>query len=214
MKMTGKFLLASAIVVAGSGAAMAADLYTPPPPAPVAVAPAVTDWDGPYLGASVGYGWATATDNTAGDSTSVNGWLLGGQLGYNFHLGDTVVAGLEGDLNWNNQQGSFTGAAAGDSYNMRWDGSIRARLGLDFDGVLPYAEAGVAFANADFVTPAGTANTTQTGWTAGGGVEFKVADPVSVNVEYRYSNYGDATYGGDSIHLNDNIVKAGVNYHF
>jgi opacity protein-like surface antigen len=216
MKVTGKFMLASAIVVAGSGAAMAADLYAPPPPAPAAIAPAATDWDGPYLGASVGYGWATATDNTAADSTTVNGWLLGAQLGDNFHLSDTIVGGIEGDLNWNNEEGSgFTGADAGDTYSLNWDGSIRARLGLDFDGVLPYAEAGVAFANADLVTPAaGTFNNTHTGWTAGAGVEFKVADPVSVNVEYRYSDYGDATYGGDSVHLNNNIVKLGANYHF
>lgn len=214
MKMTGKFVIASAMVIMGSGAAMAADLYAAPPPAPVAVAPAVTDWDGAYLGASVGYGWATATDNTAADSSAVNGWLLGGQAGYDFHLSDTIVGGVEGDLNWNDQQGSaFTGADAGDTYRINWDGSLRGRLGLDFDGVLPYVEAGVAFANADFNLPGGGTNT-YTGWTAGGGVEFKVADPVSVNVEYRYSDYGDATYGRDSVHLNNNIVKLGVNYHF
>jgi opacity protein-like surface antigen len=214
MKMTGKFLLASALVAVASGSAMAADLYTPPPAAPVAVAPAVTDWDGPYIGASVGYGWANVTDNTSPDSTSANGWLLGGQLGYNFHLSDTLVGGVEGDLDWNDQQGSgFTGVDAGDSYRINWDGSIRGRLGMDFDGVLPYVEAGIAFANADLDTPAAI-NNTYTGWTAGAGVEFKVADPVSVNVEYRYSDYGDQTYGGESLHLNNNIVKAGVNYHF
>jgi outer membrane immunogenic protein len=214
MKMTAKFLLASAMVVAVSGSAMAADLYTPPPAAPAAVAPAASDWDGPYVGASVGYGWASVTDNTAPDSTTTDGWLLGGQAGYDFHLSDTIVGGLEGDLNWNDQQGSgFSGADAGDTYRIDWDGSIRARLGLDFDGVLPYAEAGVAFANADFNLPGG-GNNTYTGWTAGGGVEFKVSDPVSVNVEYRYSDYGDQTYGADSVHLDNNIVKAGVNYHF
>ena len=214
MKMTGKFLLASALVAVASGSAMAADLYTPPPAPPAAIAPAATDWDGPYIGASVGYGWATVTDNTSPDSSAANGWLLGGQLGYNFHLSDTLVGGVEGDLNWNDQQGSgFTGVDAGDSYRINWDGSIRGRLGLDFDGVLPYVEAGIAFANADLDTPAAI-NNTYTGWTAGAGVEFKVADPLSVNVEYRYSDYGDQTYGGESLHLNNNIVKAGVNYHF
>jgi opacity protein-like surface antigen len=215
MKMTSKLLLASAMAMAVSGSAMAADLYAPPPAAPVAVAPAVSDWDGPYVGASVGYGWASVNDSTVSDSTTADGWLLGGQVGYNFHLSDTIVAGVEGDLNWNNQQGSgFTGGDAGDSYRINWDGSIRGRLGLDFDGVLPYVEAGVAFANADLSGPVAAANNTYTGWTAGAGVEFKVSDPISVNVEYRYSDYGDQTYGGDSVHLNDNIVKLGLNYHF
>jgi outer membrane immunogenic protein len=212
MKMTNSFLLAGAALTMLSGTAVAADIYTPPAaPAPVAVAPATTDWAGPYIGASVGYGWATANDSL--DSTSVNGFSVGGQAGYNFDLTDTVVAGLEGDLNYNNQQGSFTGARTPDSYRMKWDASIRGRVGVDIDGILPYAEAGVAFANADLNAPAST-NNTYTGYTVGGGVEFKVSDPVSLNVEYRYSDYGDQTYAADSVHLNDNTTKVGLNYHF
>jgi outer membrane immunogenic protein len=214
MKMTNSFLLASAALAMLSGSAFAADLSTPAPaaPAPVAVAPATTDWAGPYVGASVGYGWATAND--AVDSTGVNGFKVGGQAGYNFDLTDTIVAGVEGDLNYNDQQGTFTGADAPDTYRMNWDASIRGRVGVDIDGILPYAEAGVAFANADLNTPAASTNNTYTGYTVGGGVEFKVADPVSVNVEYRYSDYGDQSFAGNSVHLNDNTGKVGLNYHF
>jgi len=215
MNMTGKFVLAAAAVAAMSGSAMAADLYVAPAqPAPVAVAPAATDWDGPYIGASVGYGWGTANDSTLDDSTSVNGFSVGGQVGYNFHLSGNVVAGVEGDLNWNDQTGTFSGAAADDAVRINWDGSVRGRLGLDLDGILPYAEAGVAFANATDTIADTDISNTHTGWTVGGGVEFKVSDPLSVNVEYRYTDYGTQTYGGDAVGLTDNTVKAGVNYHF
>jgi len=61
---------------------------------------------------------------------------------------------------------------------------------------------------------AASTNNTYTGYTVGGGVEFKVADPVSVNVEYRYSDYGDQSFAGNSVHLNDNTGKVGLNYHF
>jgi len=215
MQMTGKLLLAAAAVVGFSGTAMAADLYVPPAqPAPVVQAPAATDWDGPYIGASVGYGWGTATDTTLvpSDSASANGFLVGGQIGYNFHLTDNLVLGVEGDLNWNDQNGDFDTAAT--NYRINWDGSARARLGVDLDGILPYVEAGVAFANADTAIGGTDASNTHTGWTAGGGVEFKVADPISLNIEYRYSDYGSQTYGADTVGLTDNTVKLGVNYHF
>lgn len=212
MKMTGKLLLAAAAVAVFSGSAVAADLYVPPAqPAPIAVAPAATDWDGPYLGVSLGYGWGTADDTTAVDSASLQGWTVGGQIGYNFHLSDNVVAGVEGDLNWSNESGDYAAVPA-NSFRKNWDGSVRGRLGLDLDGILPYVEAGVAFANAT-QDPAGD-NATYTGWTAGGGLEFKLADQVSANVEYRYTDYGTQTLGADSVSFHDNTVKLGLNYHF
>ncbi|MDR3472734.1 MAG: porin family protein [Devosia sp.] len=213
MKMTGKLLLAAAAVAGFSGTAMAADLYVPPAqPAPVAQVPAATDWDGPYIGASVGYGWGTASDSTVGDSASLTGFMVGGQVGYNFHLSNNIVAGVEGDLNWNDQTGTF--GTSGNTYRINWDGSARGRLGVDLDGILPYVEAGVAFANATDSISGSDYSNTHTGWTAGAGVEFKVADPISVNVEYRYSDYGSQTYNGNSVALTDNTVKAGINYHF
>jgi len=215
MKMTGKILLAAAAVAGFSGSAMAADLYVPPaqPQAPVAQAPAATDWDGPYVGASLGYAWGTADDTTAADSADLKGWTVGGQIGYNVHLSDNIVAGVEGDLNWSNEQGDYA-ATPTTSFRKNWDGSVRGRLGVDLDGILPYAEAGVAFANATQNDGVTSGDATYTGWTAGAGVEFKLADQVSANVEYRYSNYGDQTINGDTVHFNDNTVKAGLNYHF
>jgi len=215
MKLTGKILLAAAAVAGFSGSAMAADLSVPAPaqPAPAYTAPAATDWDGPYIGASVGYGWGTATDNGSLGlgSVSTTGWLVGGQVGYNFHLTDNLVAGVEGNVDWDNQSGTLAGFG---TLQRNWDGSIRGRLGVDLDGILPYVEAGVAFTNATASGSGISASNTHTGWTAGAGVEFKVADPVSINVEYRYSDYGSQTYNGESVGITDNTLRVGVNYHF
>lgn len=213
MKMTGKLLLATAAVAALSGTAMAADLYVPPSqPAPVYQAPAATDWDGPYIGASLGYAWGTADASTVPDTATINGWMVGGQVGYNFHLTNNVVTGLEADLNWTNEKGDFS--TAGVSFQKNWDASLRGRLGIDLDGVLPYVEAGVAFANATVTDGGVDSSGSYTGWTAGAGVEFKLADQLSANVEYRYNNYGDQTLDANTVSLTDNVVKAGLNYHF
>ncbi len=56
------------------------------------------------------------------------------------------------------------------------------------------------------------------GWTAGAGVEFAVADNVSLDLQYRYSDYGTQSYtlgGGDSdFSLTSHAVTAGVNFRF
>ncbi|HTJ56014.1 MAG TPA: outer membrane protein [Devosiaceae bacterium] len=210
MTLTGKILLAAVAVVGFSGCAMAADLSAEP--APAYQPPAAADWGGAYVGASVGYGWGTASDNGPASfgSSSTNGWLLGGQLGYNFHLADTLVAGVEGNIDWDNQSGTVNGI----SVQRNWDGSLRGRLGFDLDGILPYAEAGIAFANATDSVGGASASNTQTGWTAGGGIEFKLADQVSVNAEYRYSDYGSQNFGSESLGLTDSTVRTGLNYHF
>ena len=94
MRLAKHLLLGTAILTVLSTGAYAADLSMPMKAAPM-MAPAASSWDGPYVGASVGYGWGTATDDTfttgstaspITDTASMSGWLIGGQIGYNFHL--------------------------------------------------------------------------------------------------------------------------------
>ncbi|HTJ56016.1 MAG TPA: outer membrane protein [Devosiaceae bacterium] len=220
MKISSKLMLTTAVVVAFStGGAFAADLSIPAQPAPPVVA-APTNWDGPYIGASIGYGWGTSNltynPNPAfNDNASPNGWLIGAQLGYNFHLADQLVAGVEGNIDWVNLNDSFANNPA-DNFRVNWEGSIRARLGVDVANILPYIEAGVAFANADANLLGVSTNNTHTGWTAGVGVEFMVAQQLSINAEYRYSDFGSQDFGSNanSIHLTDNTFRLGLNYHF
>src|SRR5262249_22519730 len=86
-------------------AAVAADLggapRSPINEAPLAYGPAFS-WTGPYIGAHIGYGWSDVDwqfADTPGVSTSHGGTggLLGGQIGYNIQVRQSVF-GMEADL--------------------------------------------------------------------------------------------------------------------
>ena len=191
-------------------AGQAADLMVQPKPMTVAAAAATTNWDGFYAGAQFGYGWGNLNYPSGGVSANLTGLAVGGQAGYNFHVSDNVVAGVEGDLRWNNQRGSFPTAVTS---QINWDGSVRGRVGLDLGQVMPYVDAGVAFANGTINSgPGYSAN--HVGWTAGVGVEYMLASNLSANVEYRYSDYGTQTYSGQQFALTDSSLRVGLNYHF
>jgi opacity protein-like surface antigen len=207
---------------------MAADLAVPA--APVVAAPAPTNWDGPYIGANIGYGWGFADHQPAipigpggnGFDINTSGFLVGGQIGYNFHLSDNIVAGVEASVDWSNEQGTTTLIGGTTTQRINWDGNVVARLGIDVGGnILPYIDGGFAFANStrSNTVPGATATNTQTGWTVGIGAEAMFTDHISGFVSYNYADYGSAKYntgGGPNqpnIHLTDNIVKAGLNFH-
>ncbi len=191
MKLRAGLLSSTAVLLVLTGHAMAADLSAPVAPAPAVAKPA--SWDGGYIGMSIGRGWGTASDAYTGPisntiNASLSGWLIGGQVGYNFHLSDNVVGGVEGNLDWLNEAGAYGG---GGVQTINYEGSLRGRLGIDVGSWLPYLEGGIAAANT--TEPFGPSTATQIGWTAGAGVEVQVADHVSANFEYRYSDYGTAT---------------------
>src|SRR5262245_39355553 len=99
-------LAASSIAIASVSAANAADL--PIRKAPVA-APAWS-WIGFYIGAHVGAGWGTIETQVPGgafafSSGTVNGFLGGGQVGFNWQTGP-IVLGVEADASWTNIQGT------------------------------------------------------------------------------------------------------------
>jgi outer membrane immunogenic protein len=146
----------------------------------------------------------------------MSGGFVGGQIGYNFHLSDSVVLGVQGDLEWANIAGSQTGPTISDTIN--WTGAVTARLGYDVDGFLPYVLGGVAFANSARTGVNSVVNSqVHTGYTVGVGVETMLADNLSAFAEVRYSDYGQKTYTLPStpiVGLTDTSVRIGLNYHF
>lgn len=220
-------LLAGVAGVSLVSAASAADLIiSEPAPAPVVVDTS-GNWDGAFIGAFAGYGWGTLTDEdglftsaTEAVDYDGEGWQVGVNAGYNFTVSEALVAGIVADVAWSDLNGENT--TDGVSYKTDWTGSIRGRLGIDAGAFLPYVTAGVAFANntATFdngVDPVVEDTQVHTGWTAGAGVEFAVADNVSLDLQYRYSDYGTKTYdlGGDTdLSLTSHAITAGVNFRF
>jgi outer membrane immunogenic protein len=245
-----RILLAGAFAVVAAGQALAADLpppMAPPPRAPATYMPAPVpyyNWGGIYFGLNAGYGFGTSAWNssvapspTVGTPGTGNfttqGFLGGGTVGFNYQWA-AIVAGLEGDFDWTNLNGSTSAsgsvcAPAGTSCqtSASWLATARGRLGYAFDRVLVYATGGAAFTNdtakGSIVGLSSTTTTTNVGWTGGAGVEVAIAPNWTAKVEYLYAMFPNGTYNipvtattstTGSVKFQENIVRAGVNFKF
>ncbi|MGF7163543.1 outer membrane immunogenic protein [Rhodoligotrophos appendicifer] len=219
-------------VMFGSVAAQAADLYTPPPPAPIEVD--VFSWSTCYIGAQGGPGWSDSdvkfpySDN----STSPDGFLIGGRAGCDMQLdqfGSFVLGALvDGSYADINDKTSYPAGPVTATYktDINYAINIRARAGFALDRILFYGTGGLAIGNVEGELSTAFASDkdskTLTGWVAGGGVEWAVTDNISVFGEYLYSDFGSKkfSYGGaltaqsykQSVDLQS--VLFGVNYRF
>ena len=202
-----RFVIALLSGVAGlalvSGA-QAADLIIDEPAAGV-VEVAGGNWDGLYVGAFVGGLAGTFDEENDNDEWDVSGWLAGVNLGANFTVADGIVLGVVGDVAWTNAENDV------DPFFVNWTASLRGRVGFDAGAFLPYLTAGLAVAGTDI----DTVNETHVGWTVGAGVEFAVADNISVDLLYRYSDYGAVDYGFvNDFSLTSHAVTVGLNFKF
>jgi outer membrane immunogenic protein len=244
-----KLLRATAIatvLMAMSVAANAADLPVAPAPAykaPAVIAP-IFSWTGFYLGGNLGVGWqnGTVTDSLFGVNWNANNngtFVGGGQAGFNYQFG-SFVAGVEGDFDWfanNNNSGGVTafGTTLQGSNNGRWLTTLTGRVGYAVDHVLFYGKGGGAWVGSNNFTVTNVAtgnsvsvsnNNTNTGWTAGAGLEWAFTNNWTARVEYDYVGLSSASFtvpatfpvvGGDvfSTHnRNIQMVTVGVNYLF
>jgi len=111
---------------------------------------------------------------------------------------------------------------------IKWEASIRARMGYAFDRLLLYVTGGVAFADIErkyYTFGPDTLDSfsdVRTGWTVGAGAEYAFTQNWSVFGEYRYSDYGHSTYIPPSFlspfserhHDTTHGVRVGVNFRF
>jgi outer membrane immunogenic protein len=229
--------------------ALAADLpvYSKAP----AVA-AVYDWTGFYIGTNLGYSWGRASTNGTAIGTQatppvvtpvsgllsgradVNGFIGGGQLGYNRQFG-SWLAGLEGDIQFSNER------ASGDvvctlgvtvcptftrDYKLDWFGTARGRVGfLPAERILLYATGGLAygkFSGSSLMGVGGNAaaginaldfgqwSFLRAGWTVGGGVEAALGGNWSIKFEYLYMDLGNVggTTANNVISVNGRTTTA------
>jgi outer membrane immunogenic protein len=237
-------LLATCVLLASAGSAFAAD-----PGVPLEEPPVGFSWTGAYVGGQVGYMWSRGDgdyiDIFEGDfgsvfneSTSVDsdGWLVGGQVGYNYQINNWVL-GVEGEFAWSDSDGQnliiddTNGAqVATENVDLNWLGSLTARAGFAAERTLFYAKAGVGFTDIELKdiglsgAVGATGSDTLTGWTLGAGAEHAFTDRWSVRGEYQFYSFdADATldrvedgapfrtYDGD---LDIHAIKFGVNYRF
>jgi len=231
------FLLASlalgSLIMPAVAADMAPAPYYPAPPPPLIP---VWSWTGFYIGANLGWAGSsnnnltnTGTDTGTGGlgsalaaglipgtvGVSHNGFIGGGQIGYNWQLGPFWVAGVETDFdglggNSSTSVFAFPGVAGGavpftTTFTSGLDtlGTVRARLGwLWTPALLAYATGGFAYGEtkigSSFTCPTCappaaaviSSSNTATGWTVGAGLEWRFAPAWSVKAEYLYVDLG------------------------
>ena len=224
-------LLAAVSTIALTQFASAADL---PVKGPVYKAPVVApiyNWTGFYLGLNAGGSWGRQ-DNTLvtvpggttvfSNSDQLNGFIGGGQIGYNWQGASPLVLGIEADFQGTAQKRTDTMGAFSVEQQLPWFGTVRGRIGYAFDRVMLYGTGGLAYGNYKLSVsgPGGTISddATKAGWTLGGGVEWMFAPQWSTKLEYLYIDTGDqnVTLFGNTFtgRARDNIVRVGLNYHF
>ena len=193
MKLSA-LLTSAAILAGGVSSAMAAD-YDPP---------SAYDWTGVYLGIQGGYGFGKSDidDGVSFDTKfNVDGAFVGGLLGAQWQL-DSFVLGAETEWNWSDIGGDDDLAPGNSvSTDVKWFGSVDAKLGVPVDRVLIYAIGGLAFgrletgqdANA-VVGQSFTDALTDIGWTVGAGIDYAATDDIIVGLRYKYFDFGSRDY--------------------
>lgn len=207
-----------AALVMSAGAAQAADLIIDNSALEMA-SPVGMDWSGAYVGAHAGFASGTVDWEVTGGGPSgsydLDGWLLGGQIGYNWQM-DSIVYGLEADLSLTDINGSDEDILA--SRTLDWMASVRGRIGYALDGILLYGTAGLALAKSTGEVFIADDTQTHVGWTAGLGVEVMVSDNVSLRGEYRYTGFAaenyDYSFTDSDTSFSAHSATVGLNYHF
>jgi outer membrane immunogenic protein len=198
-----------------AGAASAADLSAPR--AAYTKAPAVspvTNWSGFYIGAVGGY----ASEATS-DPLGVKGGFGGGTVGYNWQFG-TYVLGLEADGAFADVSSTATLAGVTATAKVDAFSTVRGRFGFAVDQVLFYGTGGLALADTKLSGTVGgvtvSDSQTQTGWTAGAGVEWMFIPRWSLKAEYLYRRFDSVTFFGvvPTGTLAVNSGQVGINFHF
>jgi opacity protein-like surface antigen len=235
-----KTLAAAAVALAGAaGAANAADMYAGGMKDVAFVPPPL--WTGLYIGAHIGGAWADLknTDrdhfwgtDTFGWNDSVSGVIGGGQIGYNWQANNVFngfVFGVEADFGgtgFSFNHHPFNNVLLNDETNSGFYADFTGRLGYAAGPALFYIKGGWAFFDGGLrlhdnrVAPAlAVTDEGISGWTFGGGVEYKFAPNWSAKIEYRHFDFGNfneiLTPAFDSRfdrNLTADAVTFGVNY--
>jgi outer membrane immunogenic protein len=258
-----RIVIAGAMALFASSGAFAADLPlpgpAPVPPASYYPGAQEYNWRGIYFGVNAGYGFGQSRWSDPGNPNAastgnftVNGPVFGGTAGINAQWGH-VVFGAEFDADYSLIEGTVTptnrfcslaiGVGGGNATSCKTQNSLlstaRARFGYAFDRFLVFGTGGAAFGNIRSGVTGGAATSptfqwsTETGWTAGGGIEYAITDNWTVKAEYLYimlsngqCNSGSCGINGfspitataiptsDTVKFSTSLVRFGANYKF
>ena len=202
-------------------------------------------WTGPYLGAFAGSTsgstpWSADWVEPDQKTPDFAGYLAGVHAGYNYQMG-RAVWGVDADYGLSNAHGAKL-CADNPQLDCRTDlnslGSLTARAGYTWGRALFYAKGGLAFGEVQegekaihpipshWGTPphdGATSTNWEYGWTAGGGMEFALADRWSAKAEYMHYELAAESFlvgfhNDDKFNVNSSTggdrVVVGLSYHF
>jgi opacity protein-like surface antigen len=224
---------------------VAAQLITKAPKSPILAAVGPYNWSGFYIGGYVGSNFgvtdwhrrtiplapAVGTDAIgvfAQHDVDYQGFIGGGQIGYNYQSG-AMVAGLEIDAGGSNAKGGKfcpRGVDSGSTYfftcesEQPWLASFTGRLGYAYDRALFYVKGGLAAGETTvqtvfnagtqpgpfggvFANPVSGESKTRIGWTIGGGFEYGLTQNWSAKAEYMFYDLGTDGYSVNPGYLPD-----------
>lgn len=236
--MNCKFLIAAAMIVFSSPA-LAADYTFEAPLRPTfdysersGGRVSGDQWNGPYAGVTLGYGWDRLRGTLNGYETEpekLDGLNLGGFAGYNNQFSNSIVLGLEGDFEYAWNENAYPlGRGLDLKTGTTWGGSLRGRIGVAAGRALFYGTAGVAVSNLDVarISDLGISKT-MWGYTVGAGVDYAFTDMIFGRLEYRYTGYPEADVLKDAaravfpdtpvdlgVKMHSNTVRAGLGVKF
>lgn len=202
-----RMFLAAALCM-GTAPAFAADLTEMSVSPQVMMAESASRWDGFYVGGFAGYFGGTLSFEDTPDvylDYDFPAWLLGVSAGYDTTLSNGVVVGVVADVAATS--GSLTVPG---SIRLPWSASLRGRVGKDFGSFLPYVSGGLAAAPYDL----GGNILPMLGWTAGAGVEMAVTENITLDAQYRFTDFGAASTGTFEDFVSGHHVTAGLNWRF
>jgi opacity protein-like surface antigen len=218
--------------------------------------PAHYNWTGFYLGANAGWSFADASatghkldpngfgsNRSSSASRSWNGFIGGGDVGFNWMALPNILVGIEADFSGTDLKDNFEGISRdGISYKttrIDWIGTVRGRVGYAWRNWLIYGTGGAAWTHvhltntqgpcspdptcASSPVPLGTMDSNSldlTGWAAGGGVEVGITQNWTAELHYLHMDFGTFTSANPSFNrfntssLTTDVVEAGVNYKF
>jgi outer membrane immunogenic protein len=246
--MKSRFTPTAFALALSAGTALAADLpslkgppaYIPPPPL----------WTGFYAGVNAGGTWSA---NNSVDTISTplfpvglnplvppglaalatasvpvgsgDGFIGGGQIGYNWQISGSFVAGVEADIQGVTRSGGagtveasafvlapFIVSTLSSTRSVDYLGTVRGRIGfLVTPTLLAYGGGGLAYGGVNSSASLFQAGTngfvgsnnggfsdTRVGWTAGGGAEWMFWPNWSAKLDYLYYDLGAVNYSGVS----------------
>ena len=159
-----------------------------------------------------------------------NGFLFGGQAGYNMQSGMWVL-GIEGDVSGTNLKGTAPCLLVlACTAQSDWIATLAGRVGVTYDRALFFLKGGAAWANVKYgaslnlgsiATFDSSVTDTRFGWMIGTGVEYAITQNLSAKIEYNYLDFGSKNYSfslaplpaslGVDIDQKIHLVKGGLN---